>query len=177
MLFCSLACRAEALSSYHRVECRIQDLLYASGMSVTCLLSLRLTTRLSVEQLLELRPRLGRPPAGPYTGDDYGNVYRLVAHAEKRTAEALFPLTLMAVFMLRCLQFQGYFGDGKREDGKGGRDEVVGRERGLVRVGRNRARYSGDWCQRWVWTQDAVEDYHLSGTGCEEQTGCEEGDQ
>ncbi|XP_043190346.1 SET and MYND domain-containing protein 4-like [Amphibalanus amphitrite] len=111
VLFCSLPCREAALGSYHRVECRIQELLYASGMSVTCLLSLRLTTRLSVQQLLAARPRLSQPPAGPYSGQDYGAVYRLVAHTDRRTPETLFPLTLMAVFMLRCLQFQGYFGD------------------------------------------------------------------
>ena len=113
VLFCCLACREEALNTYHRFECRIQDLLHASGMSVTCLLSLRLATRVTAEQLLEIRPRLNEPPSGPYSGEDYENIYRLVSHGDRRTPEALFPLTLMAVFMLRCLQFQGYFGDGE----------------------------------------------------------------
>ena len=76
-------------------------------------LSLRLTTRLTAGQLLEIRPRLKEPASGPYSGEDYANIYRLVSHEERKTPEALFPLTLMAVFMLRCLQFQGYFGDGE----------------------------------------------------------------
>ncbi|XP_037075445.1 SET and MYND domain-containing protein 4-like [Pollicipes pollicipes] len=109
VLFCSLSCRTAALDTYHRFECRILDLLYASGMSVTCMLSLRLVSRLRLQQLLEARPRLDRP-AERYDPDDYGNIHRLVSHAEGRTAEAVFPLALMAAFMLRCLEFQNYFG-------------------------------------------------------------------
>lgn len=99
LAFCSVPCRDTALSTYHRHECRILDLLIGSGMSVLCHAALRLITQ---EKTID-REKMEK-------------VYRLCAHSEKRDPIDMLRRTLMATFLLRCLQISDYFEEREKEE-------------------------------------------------------------
>lgn len=49
------------------------------------------------------------PKDKPYESSDYTTVYNLVSHSSKRSTEDFLQRTVMAVFLLRCLQDTDYF--------------------------------------------------------------------
>ncbi|KAL1375115.1 hypothetical protein pipiens_017691 [Culex pipiens pipiens] len=99
--FCSPECRDRACSGYHRFECHYLDLLIGSGMSVLCHLALRLVTQAGTpEKAIELGAELKRT---------------LCAHEDRREPSDYFQRTLMAAFLLRCLQKAEFFGRRKTE--------------------------------------------------------------
>lgn len=75
------------------------DLMIGSGMSILCHLALRLVTQ------------AGTPEKAIEIANDLG----LCAHAEHRNQEDYFRRTLMAAFLLRCLQKADFFGRRKTE--------------------------------------------------------------
>ncbi|XP_067642855.1 SET and MYND domain-containing protein 4 [Eurosta solidaginis] len=99
--FCSPECMGEACNSYHRFECHFMDLFIGSGMSILCYLALRIFTQASsVESALH----------------DANSVYEnLCSHVESRQADDYLQRSLMAGFLLRCLQKAQYFGRRKSE--------------------------------------------------------------
>ncbi|XP_050335522.1 SET and MYND domain-containing protein 4 [Bactrocera neohumeralis] len=99
--FCSAQCMGEACDSYHRFECHFMDLFIGSGMSILCYLALRVFTQASsVESAIH----------------DANSMYEhLCAHIESRQAEDYLQRSLMAGFLLRCLQKAQYFGRRKSE--------------------------------------------------------------
>nr|CAD7201939.1 unnamed protein product [Timema douglasi] len=110
LAFCSVGCRDEACRSYHRYECHYMDLLIGSGMSILCHVALRMVTQAGEQFFLDRRQDLTShskeilPPS-----DKYLAVHSLVTHADKRKPKEFFQRTLMAVFLLKCLQKSGYF--------------------------------------------------------------------
>nr|CAD7439591.1 unnamed protein product [Timema bartmani] len=110
LAFCSVVCRDEACRSYHRYECHYMDLLIGSGMSILCHVALRMVTQAGEQFFLDRRQDLTShsteilPPS-----DKYLAVHNLVTHSNKRKPKELFQRTLMAVFLLKCLQKAGYF--------------------------------------------------------------------
>ncbi|XP_055914079.1 SET and MYND domain-containing protein 4 [Eupeodes corollae] len=100
--FCSAQCMGEACSSYHRFECAFMDLFIGSGMSILCYIALRVFTqaRAGVEQGLSVANNL---------------IENLCAHVESRKADDFLQRSLMAGFLMRCLQKANYFGHRKTE--------------------------------------------------------------
>ncbi|XP_062562629.1 SET and MYND domain-containing protein 4 [Armigeres subalbatus] len=97
--FCSPECRDRACTGYHRFECQYLDLMIGSGMSILCHLALRLITQAgTAEKAIEITKDLA-----------------LCSHAEHRSHEDYFRRTLMAAFLLRCLQKSEFFGRRKTE--------------------------------------------------------------
>lgn len=56
--FCGEPCRKSALKSYHAVECPLLPTLFAAGVSITCLLALRIVTQRPLKYFLDLRSKL-----------------------------------------------------------------------------------------------------------------------
>ncbi|XP_050511359.1 SET and MYND domain-containing protein DDB_G0284059-like isoform X1 [Diabrotica virgifera virgifera] len=97
--FCKPACRDAALSSYHSYECKYLDLLIGSGMSILAHTALRMVTQQKLEKCLEI-----------YKNKSEEKIFNLCTNSDKRDSEDFFQRTLMAAFLLRCLQKCGYFG-------------------------------------------------------------------
>lgn len=73
-------------------------------MSILSHAALRLITQNRLENVLEA-----------YKNNGKEKIFRLCTNSEKRTAHDFLQRTLMACFLLRCLQKSGYFG--KRDEG------------------------------------------------------------
>ncbi|XP_018566121.1 SET and MYND domain-containing protein 4-like isoform X2 [Anoplophora glabripennis] len=101
--FCNQACQEAALSTYHKYECKFLDLLLGSGMSILSHTALRMITQIELSKCLEI-----------YKDRSREKVYSLCTNASIRPAEDFLQRTLMAAFLLRCLQKSGYFGRGDR---------------------------------------------------------------
>lgn len=56
--FCGKTCEKIALKSYHAIECSLLPKLYASGVSITCLIALRIITQRSLKYFVNLKPKL-----------------------------------------------------------------------------------------------------------------------
>lgn len=98
--FCTVSCRDEALNTYHKYECKIMELLLGSGVSVLCHLALRMITQKELKENLRL-----------YGNRKKEHVFSLCTNREKRSPKDFFRRTVMASFLLRCLQKVGYFGE------------------------------------------------------------------
>ncbi|XP_037939515.1 SET and MYND domain-containing protein 4-like [Teleopsis dalmanni] len=99
--FCSAQCMGEACETYHRFECEYMDLFIGSGMSILCFIALRIFTQAqNLESGLNTANLL------------YAN---LCTHEDSRQADDLLQRSLMAGFLLRCLQKSQYFGRRKTE--------------------------------------------------------------
>ncbi|KYN44678.1 SET and MYND domain-containing protein 4 [Trachymyrmex septentrionalis] len=109
--FCGKKCREIAMATYHKYECKILALLIGSGMSVLSMVALRMVTQ---EESRE--------------GDD-GSVdvapYNLVTHADKRTSKDFLERSLMAAFLLKCLQRVGFFANPTPDDEVPGVEEIT----------------------------------------------------
>ncbi|CAH0564117.1 unnamed protein product [Brassicogethes aeneus] len=96
--FCSTLCRDEA--KYHQYECKYLELMIGSGMSILAHTSLRMITQNSLGKILDI-----------YNDRSKEKVYSLCTNSTIRCPEDFLQRTLMAAFLLRCLQKSGYFGD------------------------------------------------------------------
>jgi hypothetical protein len=115
--FCSPACRDAALASYHPTECGLNDVMTASGLNIYPSLTLRLMARFGLEHIWALRERLGSHDdtavgeEGVYRSDDFINAFNLVCHEDKMDEEEHLLRTFVAVFLLKLLQFNNFFGE------------------------------------------------------------------
>lgn len=105
LAFCSTQCRDKALETYHNFECKILDMLIGSGMSILCHISLRMITQHGLEKSLKI-----------YKDRSSEAAMSLCSHEEKRETKDFLQRTLMAVFLLRCLQKCEFFPDKKGND-------------------------------------------------------------
>ncbi|KYM93842.1 SET and MYND domain-containing protein 4 [Cyphomyrmex costatus] len=109
--FCGKKCKEVAMATYHKYECKVLALLIGSGMSVLSMVALRMVTQ---EESCE--------------GDDE-NVdvapYNLVTHADKRTSKDFLERSLMAAFLLKCLQRVGFFANPTPDDEVPGVEEIT----------------------------------------------------
>lgn len=104
--FCKLECRDVALATYHKYECKYIDLLIGSGMSILSHTALRMITQNELRETMNI-----------YRNKENEPVYSLCTNSEKRSAEDFLQRTLMAAFLMKCLQKSEYFGDSS-ENGK-----------------------------------------------------------
>ncbi|XP_066159311.1 SET and MYND domain-containing protein 4-like [Euwallacea fornicatus] len=97
--FCCGKCRDEAMSTYHQYECKYLDLLFGSGMSILGYISLRIITQKGLKKCLQI-----------YENRNNERLYKLCTNSDSRSPEDFLQRTLMAAFLLRCLQRSGFFG-------------------------------------------------------------------
>lgn len=97
--FCKAECRDAALKTYHKYECKYLDLLIGSGMSILSHTAFRMITQNDLKKTLSIYKSKNKP-----------QVYSLCTNANMRSPEDFLQRTLMAGFLLRCLQKSGYFG-------------------------------------------------------------------
>ncbi|XP_066251201.1 SET and MYND domain-containing protein 4-like [Euwallacea similis] len=96
--FCGGQCRDEAVSTYHQYECKYLDLLFGSGMSILGYISLRIITQNGLKKCLQI-----------YENRANERLYKLCTNSDSRSPEDFLQRTLMAAFLLRCLQRSGFF--------------------------------------------------------------------
>ncbi|KYM81841.1 SET and MYND domain-containing protein 4 [Atta colombica] len=109
--FCGKKCREVAMATYHKYECKVLALLIGSGMSVLSMVALRMVTQ-----------------EGPRKCDDESvdvAPYNLVTHADKRTSKDFLERSLMAAFLLKCLQRVGFFANPSPDDEVPGVEEIT----------------------------------------------------
>ncbi|KAI4457273.1 set and mynd domain-containing protein 4 [Holotrichia oblita] len=111
--FCGNDCRNIAVKTYHSFECKYLDLLIGSGMSILAHTALRMITQNNLEKILKI-----------YENKDLELVYSLCTNSELRRPEDFFQRTLMACFLLRCLQKCGYFPYRRDDDCTPSEDEL-----------------------------------------------------
>jgi len=118
VMFCSLKCREEALSTYHKYECKLIDLFLSSGMSIICYLAYRSISQKSLQWFKDNRNLFDNhdktsgqttEQKDVYVSGDYRNYFNLVNHHSERKTGDIFHRSMFTVFLLRCLQSQGYF--------------------------------------------------------------------
>ncbi|CAG0891243.1 unnamed protein product [Cyprideis torosa] len=116
--FCGVRCREEALATYHQTECNIMNLLVGSGMSITCFLAFRILTQSGMAYFRAMKDQLIKGPdeekflnsEGVYDAESYLSVFNLVSHEDQRSTADLLHKTVMAMFLLKCLQSVKFFG-------------------------------------------------------------------
>jgi len=120
VMFCSVKCRTAALSTYHKYECKVIDLLLSSGMSIICFLALRTVTQRGLQwfkdnkEMFDLKKHdktsgQSKEQKEVYESGDYKNYFNLVSHHDERKTNDMFHRAMFSVFLLRCLQTQGFF--------------------------------------------------------------------
>ena len=111
--------REAALSTYHGVECGLNDVMTSSGLNIYPSLTLRLMTRFGFDHIWGLRDKMENHndksgslgQAGEkYLSDDFLNAFNLVCHEDKMGEEDHLLRTFVAVFLLTLLQFNNFFG-------------------------------------------------------------------
>lgn len=110
--FCGEFCKRTALESYHAIECSMLPALFSAGVSITCLIALRIITQQPLKYFINLRPKLLNHtlrPRGKHEPDNYANLYDLVTHREKRSVQDILHRTHVAAFYLYCLKKTNYF--------------------------------------------------------------------
>lgn len=111
--FCSDKCKTTALTSHHHYECPILETLWLSGISVTCLMSLRIISQNSIDFFLKIQKKLkevdGIWNEKEYNGSNFLTIYQLVRHEKRRSMNDLMQRAYMALFLLSCLKQAGYF--------------------------------------------------------------------
>lgn len=118
-LYCSSECRNFAYKLYHRLECPLGEILEKSGVDKFAFLALRtlIVTPLDVvRKSCEPLPVCEASNVANviekselYRANSYEAICGLVTHAEDRTAHDLFRRAAIAIFLLRCLCFAGFF--------------------------------------------------------------------
>lgn len=122
VMFCSVKCRKAALSTYHKYECKMVDLFLSSGMSIICFLALRTVTQREIQWFRDNKDMFDltkhdktsgetKEQKEVYESGDYKNYFNLVNHHSERKTNDMFHRAMFSVFMVRCLQTQGYFPD------------------------------------------------------------------
>ena len=109
--------REAALSTYHGVECGLNDVMTSSGLNIYPSLTLRLMTRFGLDHIWGLRDKMENHndksgsfgEAGEkYLSDDFLNAFNLVCHEDKMGEEDHLLRTFVAVFLLTLLQFNNF---------------------------------------------------------------------
>ncbi|KAM7345838.1 SET and MYND domain containing, class 4, member 3 [Cochliomyia hominivorax] len=120
VIYCSEKCLKRAMKSYHKYECGLLPSIFRSGVSVNCHMALRIFAKKPVAEFLEvadkLQPKLYVEQIQQFPKDDFRRVAYLVRHEESRTASNFFQHTLMARFLVKCLEKSNYFGENPKAD-------------------------------------------------------------
>ncbi|RZC42755.1 SET and MYND domain-containing protein 4 [Asbolus verrucosus] len=126
VVFCSLNCERQANSTYHKIECRIQPILFQSGASINCSMALRMISQKphgffqQKKKLLKdfLKDNCKKVPIKSqiYRSDDYMTAFFLCRNEHLRKKGELVHYSVMAIYLLRLLKFAGYFGPNIKDD-------------------------------------------------------------
>jgi len=118
-LYCSTECRSLAYKLYHRVECPLGEIIEKSGVDKFAVLAVRTLVVTPLDVVYKYRKLLSPVKDNDYSfnvqndevyrADSYEAICGLVTHAEHRTAHDLFRRAAIAIFLLRCLCFAGFF--------------------------------------------------------------------
>ena len=115
--FCSEACRDESWRKYHSIECGILAYLEPSQfLGRLPHLGLRIITKTGLQTLVRHTQRelsgLAEP-VNPVQFDptSYRSVHNLATNSDNRSFEDLLKKSTEAVFMSKCLKFNGFYGD------------------------------------------------------------------
>merc|ERR1719334_898910 len=101
-------------------------------MSIVCFLAYRSITKKPLSYFMENKEMFQAPDEQSgqtksqtevYDPSDYKNYFNLVSHHSERTTGDMFHRAMFSVFLLRCLQSQGYFPDPPSESAS--QDEVL----------------------------------------------------
>ncbi|ESO97141.1 hypothetical protein LOTGIDRAFT_143433 [Lottia gigantea] len=114
VVFCSEECKAEAMKSFHFAECRVLETIHNIDFGLGHL-ALRMVLKAGLNHILQNNKkypesfrsdilRIGFNKDGVYDSMDYDTVYSLVKHSEKRSLGDLFKRSVVAVFMVKCLE-------------------------------------------------------------------------
>ncbi len=120
-MFCNDDCTREA-EPYHQYEWASLENVYKSGVGKFGFLALRTVAKCGPEYLRkfdeevsgglhsnECKTLQGTSKSGTYEASDFNTIFSLVTHAEDRTVKDLFRRSLMAVFLLKCLEKGSFF--------------------------------------------------------------------
>lgn len=132
-VFCSLACRREAFSTYHKYECRLAPAFRDLGLDKLPLIMmvLRAVTQKPVAFFREMaaseafaehdvRNGVTEAQSEVFLSSDYRNLFHLVTHEAERDALDVATKTVFAAFVVQCLRTVNYFGSEADEE-----DEVL----------------------------------------------------
>ena len=117
-LYCGLKCRDTAWKQ-HRFACKLTDYFDSAGLSVICHLAYKLVSGHPPAWFQEHKSFWATPDQRSgetcdrkeeYLSTDYRNVFNLVTHHERMSSTENFHRATFAIFLLRCLDSQGYFG-------------------------------------------------------------------
>ena len=114
--FCSKDCRDKACSSYHRYECKYQDLVVGLGSSALVRLALRIITSHPLEYFKKMRHHLNVDLESREFKLPYLYIFNLVGLDGERWSEDAFARTLMAVGLLKVLKAAKYFPEKSEPD-------------------------------------------------------------
>jgi len=121
--FCSIECRDTALRTYHQYECGANDVMIASGLNIYPFLTFRLMAKFGLEHIWSLKDCLeshddtsGAKSDVEYRTEDFVNTFNLVCHEDKMDSEEHLLRTFVAVFLLKMLQFNNFFGNCTEEE-------------------------------------------------------------
>ena len=120
--YCSLLCAKQSWTSYHSVECNYLDLIHAAGVGHMAHLALRIIGKTGFTLLREFKQNieaeeengknpvsLGCSKAGVYDPSSYSTIYHLISHSADRSVSDMFHRTVMAVFLVKCLEAGGFY--------------------------------------------------------------------
>lgn len=124
VVYCSLKCQEASWETSHSLECSILPLVTELESDIAQL-SLRMVVKATFKYLKEFKEKygnsneqeteventcsLGFNEDGVYDSHDYWAVYNLVNHTFDRKFPDLFRRTVMAVYLLKCLEKTEYF--------------------------------------------------------------------
>ncbi|KAJ8957475.1 hypothetical protein NQ317_004837, partial [Molorchus minor] len=119
VVFCSTNCERLANKSFHKVECLIQQSIFASGASVNCSLAMRIISQRPFSFFKDKKNKLkdflkdsckkSIIKKKSYRSDDYDNVFFLCRNQLARQKDELVHYSCMAIYLLRLLKFGKYF--------------------------------------------------------------------
>ncbi|KAK7098630.1 hypothetical protein V1264_002883 [Littorina saxatilis] len=118
VVFCSSQCRQAAQDS-HAAECQLMDAIHTADVRLGHL-AYKMVAKAGYAYLMEQRnvlenlgqveaSMLGCDENGVYDSQNYATMYHLVGHCDKRTVEDMWPRTINAAFMVKCLQQTSFF--------------------------------------------------------------------
>lgn len=121
VIFCSAACRMQALASYHGTECDILTSLATLDIGKNSVLACRIISQTTFTQLKNVVPvyftesaekppaSLGFDGAGKYMSSDYRTIYHLVGNKQSRSVSDLFKRCAMAFVLVKLLEQSSRF--------------------------------------------------------------------
>ncbi|XP_077301944.1 protein-lysine N-methyltransferase SMYD4-like isoform X2 [Arctopsyche grandis] len=122
LAFCSSKCCEAALESYHKYECSFMDMFIGSGMSILCIIAMRMVTQSGLQKALQIYETHFQNRNNIETNNGHNLkicsdsekeklIYNLCTHTELREPMDYLKRFLMAFFLLRCLQKTYFFSD------------------------------------------------------------------